>query len=88
MSNSLQPHGLQPTRLLCPWYFPGKSTGEPGPKWTQHPVVDMSGGESKIQCCKEQYCIGIWNVSSTNQGKLEVVKEEMARVNIDSFRNQ
>ena len=54
----------------------------------KHPVVDMSGGESKIQCCKEQYCIGIWNVSSTNQGKLEVVKEEMARVNIDSFRNQ
>ena len=43
----------------------------------------MSGGESKIQCCKEQYCIGIWNVSSTNQGKLEVVKRETARVNVD-----
>ena len=51
-------------------------------------VVDMSGGESKIQCCIEQYCIGIWNVSSMNQGKLEVVKEEMAGVNIDNFRNQ
>ena len=40
-------------------------------------------GESKVQCCKEQYCIGTWNVRSTNQGKLEVVKPEMARVNID-----
>ena len=39
--------------------------------------------ESKAWCCKEQYCIGIWNVSSMNQGKLEVVKQEMARVNID-----
>ena len=38
---------------------------------------------SKVQCCKEQYCIGIWNVRSMNQGKLEVVKQEMARVNIN-----
>ena len=43
----------------------------------------MSGGESKVQCCKEQYCIGTWNVRSMNQGKLEVVKRGMARVNID-----
>ena len=43
----------------------------------------MSGAESKVQCCKEQYCVGTWNVRSMNQGKLEVVKEEMARVNID-----
>ena len=43
----------------------------------------MSGGESKVQCCKEQYCIGIWSVKSMNQGKLEVVKQEMARVNTD-----
>ena len=42
----------------------------------------MSGGESKVRCCKEQYCIGSWNVRSMNQGKLEVVKKEMARVNI------
>ena len=42
----------------------------------------MSGGESKVQCCKEKYCIGSWNVRSMNQGKLEVSKEEMARVNI------
>ena len=88
VSNSLRPHRLQPTRLLRPWDFPGKNTGETGPKWTRHPAVDVFGGESKIQCCKEQYCKGIWNVSSTNQGKLEVVKEEMARVNIDNFRNR
>ena len=44
---------------------------------------DVSGGESKVRCCKEQYCIGTWNVGSMNQGKLEVVKREMATVNID-----
>ena len=49
----------------------------------QYPVVDVTGDGSKDQCCKEQYCIGTWNVSSMNQGKLEVVKQEMARVNID-----
>ena len=54
-----------------------------GPKWKCHPVVNVSGGESKVQCCKEQYCIGTWNVRSMNQDKLEVVKKEMARVNID-----
>ena len=43
----------------------------------------MSCGESKVQCCKEQYYIGTWNVRSMNQGKLDVVKQEMARVNID-----
>ena len=42
----------------------------------------MSGAESKVQCYKEQYCIGTWTIKSMNQGKLEVVKEEMARVNI------
>ena len=41
--------------------------------------------KSKVQCCKEQYCIGTWTVRSMNQGKLEVVKQEMARVNIDSL---
>ena len=44
---------------------------------------DVTGGRSKVQCYKEQYCIGTWNVRSMNQGKLEVVKQEMARVNID-----
>ena len=45
--------------------------------------LGVSGGESKVQCYKEQYCIGTWNVRSMNQGKLEVVKQKMARVNID-----
>ena len=53
------------------------------PKQKQHPVVDVMGNGSKRQCCKEQYCIGTWNVRSVNRGKLEVVKREMARVNTD-----
>ena len=53
------------------------------PKQKQHLVVDVTGDGSKVQCCKEKYCIGTWNVSSMNQGKLEVIKQEMARVNID-----
>ena len=52
-------------------------------KQKQHPVVDGTGDRSKVRCCKEQYCIGTWNVRSMNQGKLEVVKQEMTRVNID-----
>ena len=54
-----------------------------GPKQKQYPVVDGTGDRSKVQCCKEQYCIGTRNVRSMNQGKLEVVKQEMARVNVD-----
>ena len=46
-----------------------------GPKWKQHSVVDVSGGESEVQCYEEQYCIGTWNVRPMNQGKLDVVKE-------------
>ena len=53
------------------------------PKQKQYLVVDVTGDRSKIQCYKEQYCIGTWNVRSMNQGKLEVVKQEMARVNVD-----
>ena len=49
----------------------------------EYPAVDVTGDRSKVQCCKEQYCIGIWNVRSMNQGKLEVVKQEMARVNVN-----
>ena len=45
--------------------------------------LDVSGGESEVQCCKELYCIGNWNVRFVNQGKLEVVKQDMARVNIN-----
>ena len=55
-----------------------------GPKAkNKYPVVDVTGDRSKIRCCKDQYCIGTWNVRSMNQGKLEVVKQEMARVNVD-----
>ena len=53
------------------------------PKQKQYPAVDVTGDRSKVQCCKEQYYIRTWNVRSMNQGKLEVVKQEMARVNID-----
>ena len=53
------------------------------PKQKQHPVGDVTGDRSKVQCCKEQYCIGTWNVRSMNQCKLEVVQQEMARVNVN-----
>ena len=53
------------------------------PKQKQYPAVDVTGVRSKVQCGKEQYCIGTWNVRSMNQGKLEVVKQEMARVTVD-----
>ena len=53
------------------------------PKQKQYPFVDVTGDRSKVQCCKEQYCMGNWNVRSMNQGKLEVVKQEMARMNVD-----
>ena len=56
---------------------------ETEPKQKQHPVVDVTGDGNKVRCCKEQYCIGTWNVRSMNQGKLEVVKQEMARVKVD-----
>ena len=45
--------------------------------------MDVPGDESKVQCCKEQYCTGTWNIRSMNQGKLGVVKQEMARVNVN-----
>ena len=58
------------------------------PKQKQYPAVDVSGDRSKVRHYKEQYCTGTWNVRSMNQDKLEVVKQEMARVNIDNSRNQ
>ena len=51
-------------------------------KQKQHPVVDVTCDGSKVQCCKEQYCIGTLNIRSKNQGKLKVIKQEMARVNV------
>ena len=53
------------------------------PKQKEYPAVDVTGDRSKVRCYKEQYCIGTWNVRSMNQGKLEVVKQETARVNVD-----
>ena len=53
------------------------------PKQKQYPAVDVTGDRCKVRCYKEQYCIGTWNVRSMNQGKLEVVKQETARVNVD-----
>ena len=55
---------------------------EAGPKQKWHSVVDVSGGESKVQCCKVQYCIGTWNFRSMNQGKLNVATQKMAILNI------
>ena len=55
-----------------------------GPKRKQRSVVDVSGDE--IQCCKEQYCIGTWIVRSMNQGKLNMGKQEMVRININILR--
>ena len=53
------------------------------PKQKQYPVVGVTGNRSKVRCCKKQYRIGTWNVRSMNQGKLEAVKQKMARVNVD-----
>ena len=63
----------------------GETTPERMKRWTkqkQHPIVDVTGDGSKVLCFKEQYCIGTWNVRFMNQGKSEVVKQEMARVNV------
>ena len=65
------------------WRNNSRKNEEMEPKQKQHPVVDVTGDGSKVRCCKEQYCIGTLNVRSMNQGKLEVVKQEMARVNVD-----
>ena len=65
------------------WRNNSRTNEETEPKQKQYPVVDVTGDRSKIRCCKEQYCMGTWNVRSMNQGKLEVVKQEMARVNIN-----
>ena len=65
------------------WRNNSRKNEETVPKQKQYPVVDVTGDGSKVRCYKEQYCIGTWNVRSMNQGKLEVVKQEMARMNID-----
>ena len=80
-------------RSVGTWYATGeewrnntRKNEEMEPKGKQHQVVGVTGDESKVRCCKEQYCIGSWHIRSMNQGKLEVVKQEMARVNVDILR--
>ena len=77
-------------RLVGVQYYTGekqrnsfRKNEEGGPKWKQCPATDVSGGESKAWCCKEEYYIGTWNVRSMSQGKLDVVRQEMTRFNID-----
>ena len=65
------------------WRNNSRQNEETEPKQKQQPVVDVTGDGSKVRCCKEQYGLGTWNIRSMNQGTLEVVKQEMARVNID-----
>ena len=65
------------------WRNNPRTNEETKPKQKQHPVVNVTCDGSKVWCCKEQYCIGTWNVRSMNQGKLEVVKQEIERVNIN-----
>ena len=65
------------------WRNTSEKNEEAEPKQKQHPGVDVTGDGRKVQCCEVQYCIGTCNVRSVNQGKLEVVKQEMARVNVD-----
>ena len=70
------------------WKTNSRKNKETEPKQKQHPAVDVTGDGSKAQCCKKQYCIGTWNVRPMNQGKLKVVKQEMARANINILGNQ
>ena len=67
----------------CQWRNNSRKNERMEPKQKQYQVVDVTGNRSKVWCCKEQYCIGTWNVRSINQDKLEVGKQEIARVNVD-----
>ena len=64
------------------WVNISRKDEETDPKQKQHSFVDVTDDGCKVQCCKEQYCMGTWNVRSMNQGKLEVIKQEMTRVNV------
>ena len=65
------------------WRNNSRKNEETEPKQKQHPVVDVTGYGNNVRYCKEQYFIGTWNFRSMNQGKLEVIKQEMTRVNIN-----
>ena len=68
------------------WRNNSRKNEETEAKQKQHTVLDVTGDGSKVRCCKEQYCMGTWNVRSMNQGKLKMVKQEMARVTIHILR--
>ena len=77
-------------RLVCAQYTMGdqwrnnsRKNEETEPNQKQQSVVNVTGDGSKVRCCKEQYCTGTWNVRSMNKGKLDMVKQEMARMNVD-----
>ena len=65
------------------WKNNSRKNEQMEPKQKQHPVVDVTGDGSKVRCCKEQLCIGTWNVRSVKQGKLKVIKQEMAEANVN-----
>ena len=67
------------------WRNNSRTNEDTKSKQKQHSVVDVTGDRSKVWCYNEQYCIGTWNVRSMNQGKLEVVRQEMARVDVDTL---
>ena len=69
------------------WRNTSRKNEEDKPKWKQCPVVGVIGNGSKVQCCKEHYCLRTWNIRTMNQGKLEVVKQEMESEH-QHFRNQ
>ena len=69
------------------WRNNSRKNEEMEPNKKQNPVVDVTGDGSKVQCCKKQYCIETWNVRSMNQGKLDMVKQVMARMNIKESVN-
>ena len=70
------------------WRNNSRKNEKTEPKQKQHPVVNVTDEGSKFRCCKDLYCIGTWNVRSMNQGKLEVIKQETARVNINTLGYQ
>ena len=65
------------------WRNNSRKNEETESKQKEHPVVHVTGDRSKVRCCKEQYYIGTWNVRSMNRGKLEVLKQEMAKLNVN-----
>ena len=65
------------------WRNNSRKKEEMETKQKQHPAVDVTGDGSKVRCCKEDCCIGTWDIRSMNKGKLEVLKQEVARVNVD-----